>query len=205
MHPNPAFRKAETARNLDFARARGFGVVTVAGDPWPLAAHVPFLLSEDGARAEAHLARSNPILRALREGPLPALLAVSGPDGYVSPDWYGDPQQVPTWNYVAVHLRGRLELADPAGLRDHLRAVSAWFEEALPKAPWRLEKMEPEALAKLERSILPVTMQVEQVDGTWKLNQNKPEHARRGAAEAMGGSIGSDLAALAELMRSPPA
>ena len=200
MHPNPAFRKADAARNLDFARRRGFGLLTVAGEPWPLAAHVPFLLSEDGGRVDAHLARSNPILRAL-----PALLAASGPDGYVSPDWYGDPQQVPTWNYVAVHLRGRLSLAPPEGLRDHLRALSARFEEALEKAPWRLEKMESETLEKMERAILPVTLQVEQVEGTWKLNQNKPEHARLGAAAAMEGSVGAELAALAGLMRTPPA
>jgi len=55
----------------------------------------------------AHLVRSNPIAQCLRAGERKAVLAVSGPDAYVSPDWYARmPDQVPTWNYVAVHLRG---------------------------------------------------------------------------------------------------
>jgi transcriptional regulator len=67
--------------------------------------HVPFVLNANGTEAELHLVRSNPIARAVT-GPTQAVLAVTGPDGYVSPDWYDTPDQVPTWNYVAVHLRG---------------------------------------------------------------------------------------------------
>jgi transcriptional regulator len=208
MHPNPAFRKADSARNLAFARDRGFGLMTLAdpaGGP-PLAAHVPFALSEDGTEAELHLVRSNPVARALRDGPLPALLVITGPDGYVSPDWYDDPGQVPTWNYVAVHFRGALRLAPQEDLRAHLARVSARFEAALaPKPPWTLDKMTEDALARLERGIVPARMAVEDVDGTWKLNQNKPAAARLGAAENVIASLGSDLPALAALMRDPPA
>ena len=108
MHPNPAFRKAEDAQNIEFARDRAFGVLAINADGGPLMSHIPFQLSEDGTYLEAHLVRSNPILRALVDGPLEAVIAVSGADAYISPDWYGVADQVPTWNYVAVHLRGSL-------------------------------------------------------------------------------------------------
>ena len=130
---------------------------------------------------------------------------MQGPDGYVSPDWYGDAAQVPTWNYVAVHLRGRLSLRPPETLRPHLEALSARFEEALPKTPWRLSKVPEAQLAKLERMILPVRLEIEETDGTWKLGQNKPEAMRLGAAASIEGSIGAELAALAAMMRNPPA
>lgn len=206
MHTNPAFRRADADAALAIARDRGFGVLTLAGPEGPLASHAPFLLAEDGAAVELHLARNNPILAALDHAP-PALLAVSGPDGYVSPDWYGIADQVPTWNYVAVHLRGRLQRAPDAALRGHLERLSAAFEARLGgKAPWTLDKMTPEALDRFMRAIAPVTLAVERVDATMKLNQNKADAVRLAAADAIaGGGIGQDLAALAALMRAPPA
>ncbi len=203
MHPNPIYRTPGDARNLAFARERGFGLVTVAGPEGPLASHIPFVVSEDGTRIAAHIVRSNPIRLALKDGPLPALMAVSGPHGYISPDWYGMEDQVPTWNYVAVHLRGALRLAPPEGLRAHLERLSESFERRLaPKPVWTLDKMTPDALARLERMILPVEMTVESTDGTWKFSQNKPFSAMLGAAEGLEASpLGAEIAALAAMMR----
>lgn len=203
MHPNPAFRGESTARNLEFARARGFGVLAVAAEGAPLISHVPFLLNESGDVAELHLVRSNPIVRLLSE-PVAARLAVSGPDSYVSPDWYGVEEQVPTWNYVAVHLAGRLELRPQEEMRGLLDRLSAEFEGRLaPKAPWVADKMQPEGLARMMRMIVPCRLHVEDVQGTWKLGQNKPDAARMGAAEAMADAeVGSEVAALAALMRA---
>lgn len=141
MHPNPAFRGASRDENLGFARDRGFGVLMVNGDPFPLCSHVPFLLADDGKSAEMHLVRSNPILGCLADGGVAARMAVSGPDGYVSPDWYGMPDQVPTWNYVAVHLSGRLHALPSDELSGHLERLSRFFEARLaPKPPWGLGK-----------------------------------------------------------------
>ena len=112
-----------------------------AADGPPLLSHLPFRLNDAGTEADLHLVRSNPIARALRAGSLAARLAVSGPDGYVSPDWYGIPDQVPTWNYVAVHLTGRLDLRPPADLRQVIDRQSAEREDALrPKRPWTSDK-----------------------------------------------------------------
>ncbi len=200
MHPNPAFHTASNAENLDFARQRGFGMVAINGEDGPLAAHVPFVVAPDGHSLDLHLMRSNPVARALAT-PSPALLAVSGPDGYVSPDWYGDPTQVPTWNYVAVHLRGRLELLDQADLPDLLARLSAAFETRLaPKVPWTMDKVPAGTLARMLRMIRPLRFHIESVAGTWKLSQNKPDAARAGVAAEIAGGVGQELSALAALM-----
>ncbi|KUJ78149.1 negative transcriptional regulator [Ruegeria marisrubri] len=202
MHPNPAFRVEDRARNIAFARDRAFGVLAVPGAEAPLLSHVPFLLDQEGQVAEMHLVRSNPIVRAL-ERPQPVRIAVAGPDSYVSPDWYGVAEQVPTWNYVAVHLIGVLELRPQAELRDLLDRQSAFFETRLaPKPPWTADKMAPEALQRLMRMIVPCRMRVDEIQGTWKLNQNKDEAARLGAADQVGGAdFGSETRALSALMR----
>ncbi len=195
MHPNPAFRQTPAGDNLAFARSRGFGILSVNGTDGPVAAHLPFLLADDGSQADLHLARSNPIARAAL--PAPALIAVSGPDAYISPDWYGLPDQVPTWNYVAVHLRGTLHPMPPETLRPHADALSARFEADLaPKPPWVSSKMGEGVIERMMRMILPFRLHVSAVDGTWKLNQNKPPEARLSAAAALDAQGASALAAL---------
>ncbi len=200
MHPNPAFRQRIREDHVAFARARAFGILAVSADTAPLLSHIPFLLTEDGASADLHLVRSNPIARV---GETEAVIAVTGPDGYVSPDWYGESDQVPTWNYVAVHSRGRLEPLPHDALHDMLDRQSAHFENQLsPKAPWTTAKMTPDVFHRMMRQILPFRLHIETIDGTWKLNQNKNAAARLSASERIEAGIGVDLATLASLMRS---
>lgn len=166
-------------------------------------AHVPFLLSPEGKVAELHLVRSNPIVRALLDTPLAARIAVSGPDSYISPDWYGVADQVPTWNYVAVHLTGTLELRPQEELRALLDRQSAGYEDRLlPKTPWTTAKMTPEVLDRMMRMIVPCRMRISDVDGTWKLSQNKPDRAREAAARQVSGyGFGNETDVLAALMQ----
>ena len=202
MHPNPIFHTETDDRNIAFARERAFGVLAVNGEDGPMMSHVPFLIDEEGAQLDLHLVRSNPIARALK-APMRAKIAVSGADGYISPDWYEVPDQVPTWNYVAVHITGRLEMLPQEQMRDMLDRQSRHFEDQLlPKAPWKTDKMTPEVLEKMMRQIVPCRMTIEAVDGTWKLNQNKPDEVRLRAADYVDAyGMGQEVRLLAALMR----
>ncbi|SMX41630.1 FMN-binding negative transcriptional regulator [Octadecabacter ascidiaceicola] len=204
MHPNPIYRRTPEDRAIEFVRERAFGQITAMGPDGLLASHVPVLLSDDATTLDLHLVRSNPITRALSE-PLTVLLAITGPDGYVSPDWYGADDQVPTWNYVSVHIRGTLEKLDQDMIRDVLDRQSALFENQLPKTPWTTQKMTPEVLDKMMRQIVPCRLTITDIQSTFKLNQNKPDDVRLRAADEMAQSgIGMETSALADLMRNPP-
>jgi transcriptional regulator len=205
MHPNPIFRNADAAQSLAFARARSFGALAINAEPAPLFAHIPFLLSETTGHADLHLVRSNQIARALRDGPIAAKLAVTSSDSYISPDWYGIADQVPTWNYVAVHFTGLLELQPIDTLRDLLDRQSELFEQQLlPKPPWTMGKMTPDVLEKMMRAIVPVRLHIEDMQSTWKLGQNKPEDVRKAAATNVAShGIGAETQKLAEWMNTP--
>lgn len=203
MHTNPAFRGASSLENLTFAAMRGFGVLTVNGPAGPLASHVPFLLAPDGSSADLHLTRANPIVRAGL--PAAALLMISGPDAYVSPDWYGSDDQVPTWNYVAVHLRGSLAPLPDEALLPHLDALSAAQEARyLPKTPWVSAKMTEDVMPRMMRMILPFRLTITAVDGTWKLNQNKTAAVRTRAADHLAAGSDAGGQAIAALIRGLP-
>ncbi|PIE10917.1 MAG: negative transcriptional regulator [Rhodobacterales bacterium] len=202
MHPSSTFRKMPEEACRSFAKQRAFGVLSVNGDLGPVMAHVPFLLEGDGARL--HLLRSNPIARSPL--PAPAVIAVSGPDGYISPDWYGVDDQVPTWNYVAVHLRGVLEPLPDDTLHGLLDDISDAMESRLaPKPVWRSTKMTDGVMERMMRQIRPFRLRIEDVQGTWKLGQNKPDPVRRAAADKVETGFGADLEMLKTLMQDPPA
>ena len=78
MHPNPIYHTAGAAQNLDFARHRGFGVLSVNGTEGPHLAHVPFALSADGKTADLHHKRSH---SAAKERGADARLGRRGADG----------------------------------------------------------------------------------------------------------------------------
>jgi len=202
MHPNPHFRKETQARHIAFARKRAFGTLAVNAENGPLLSHIPFLLSEDGSHVELHLVRSNPILKLLDE-PCDAVISVTGGDAYLSPDWYKVDDQVPTWNYVAVHLRGKLEILPHDHIHEVLSRLSASMEERLlPKRPWTSDKMTGEVYQKMLRQIMPVEMVVEEINGTWKLSQNKPDDVRLAAADAVRESaMGSETELISMLMK----
>jgi transcriptional regulator len=199
MHTNPAFRAVDRATNLAFARQRGFGVLCVNGPDGPLISHVPFVLNADGTQADVHLTRSNPIARAGL--PAGAVIVVSGPDAYISPDWYEVPDQVPTWNYVAVHLRGRLVALDENVMRDHVDELSAVHEgRLLPKAPWTSAKMAEGVMPRMMRMILPFRLEIAAVDGTWKLSQNKDADVQARTGKALAGLDDAGAKGVAALM-----
>lgn len=202
MHPNSVFRRVDAAQSLALVQERSFGILCAQGTEGPLASHIPFLLSDDGTVVEFHLVRNSAMARALANGAAVRLI-VEGPEGYISPDWYGVEEQVPTWNYVAVHLVGKAQLTGEDGFRDVLDRLSAHFEaRLLPKKPWTSDKMTEGVMERMMRGVVPCAMQVSDVQATWKLGQNKTEDARAGAAE---GLEGQGNLALAGLMRNPPA
>ena len=215
MHPNPIFKKAANRQNIKFTQFRGFGTLAInAPNPGeadetsivgPMISHIPFVLDDTGEHLLAHLVRSNPMVKAL-ENETPSVIAVTGPDSYISPDWYKFDDQVPTWNYVAVHLRGMIKRVPDENLPEILNQLSRQFEQRLaPKPEWHKDKMDQQALDRMMKMIVPISMQISTIEGTWKLSQNKSDEARKNAASmVMTDGIGTEREELACLMFDPP-
>lgn len=203
MHPNQHFRKRQTEENIKFAKDRSFGTLAINANHGPLLSHVPFLLNEDATEIELHLVRSNPILKYIEE-PVDGVISVTGGDAYLSPDWYEVDDQVPTWNYVAVHIRGEVQSLPQEEIHEVLSRLSHSMEQRLlPKKPWVSDKMTPDVYQKMLRQIVPVKMRISEINGTWKLSQNKPEAVRMAAAQKVETHrIGLDAHAISVLMKS---
>jgi transcriptional regulator len=170
--------KSDRATSLAFAEARGFATVCAWDGNKPIASPLPFYLdyAADGTpRAVFHVARGNPLIALADTAPC-WLLVVNGADAYVSPDWYVSPDQVPTWLYQTVHLTGRVQKLSDDELAVQLDTLSAKFDGWLaPKPPWTVSKMTAARLEALKKAIVGLVLTVEEVEGTFKLNQHRSD------------------------------
>ena len=187
MYTPPMF-KPDRAASLAFAQTRGFGLVCAWDGKKPVASPLPFYLTfaDDGTpRAAFHVARHNPLAK-LAGGTASWLLAVTGADAYVSPDWYVSPDQVPTWLYEVVHLTGTVRTLSDEELAEQIETLSAKFEDRLlPKRPWKSSKMTAGRLDALKKAIVGMVMTVEEVEGSFKLSQHKSDADHAAIASAM--------------------
>ena len=196
MHPNPAFRSEDRALCETLIDEVGFGMVFAQTPDGPRVAHVPLWSTGDGA-VQFHLARANALTRHIAG--TDALVVVNGPDAYVSPRWYADREQVPTWNYVALEVEGPVRRMEREGLLAHLRVVVERHEARLgAEGAWMLDEMPASKMERLLGGIIGFEMEVRAWRPTLKLSQNKPDERHR-VADALD-SHGSP--ALAQLKRS---
>jgi len=169
----------------------GFATICVDG---PAVVHVPVVVGA-ADRLLFHVSRSNPAVPRL-DGAR-AVASVLGPDGYVSPDWYGTPDQVPTWNYVVVEAEGPLRRLGEEELTASIDALSAAHEARLaPKPEWTRAKMTPGRFEAMLKAIVGFELRVEALRGTRKLGQTKNEAERRRAADGVAAAGRSKLASL---------
>jgi transcriptional regulator len=203
MYTPPLF-KQDRAASLGFAEARGFGTICAWNGTRPIASLLPFYLSyaDDGtAQALFHVARHNPLAK-LADGKTSWMLAVSGPDAYVSADWYVSPDQVPTWLYQSVHLTGPVRVLSEEELAIQIDVLSAKFENwLLPKKPWTSAKMTAGRLEAMKKAIVGFVMTVEEVEGSFKLNQHKSEADYAAVAGALEQRADTASQQIAGLMR----
>jgi transcriptional regulator len=139
------------------------------------ATHMPLLADRAGRRLLGHIARANPQPRRT-DGR--AMVVFSGPNAYVSPGWYPSKahngRAVPTWNYEAVHVYGRLSWRNEADWkRAHLTELSDRFERRFAE-PWTLAEAPPAYVEALFEGLIGLEFEVERIEAKRKLSQNRP-------------------------------
>ena len=206
MYVPKAFAVEDLAELQDFMEQFNFATLVTQRDGDFTASHLPFLLdrnAEPYGVLRAHVAIRNPQLEDLRSGSQ-ALVIFQGPHSYISPAWYVKPENVPTWNYTAIHAYGVPKIGDQAAtialLKDLVRNHEKAFESPWdfdPNAAW-IQKLLPE--------IAGFEIRIEKLQGKFKLNQNRTAADREGVIEVLSGSEDPAQRAVASLMvqRRPP-
>ena len=171
-------------------------LVTVDGDGLPHAAHLPFL--HDNGRLDGHMAKANPQWRHFKPD-REVLTIFSGPHGYISPTWYPSQPNVPTWNYVALHVYGIPRLIEDAAEKKARQArLVAAMESGFPE-PWVMDL--PEAYEQgMLAAIVTFDIEITRMEGKAKLSQNRKPEEIQGAIRGLRATGRDGDAQLADLM-----
>lgn len=202
MYIPAAFVEADQTKLHDFIEEHSFGLLVSQVQGSPFASHLPFLLERTvGLHGVlvGHMARANPHWREAN-GQM-ALAIFSGPHAYISPTWYEAEQVVPTWNYTAVHVWGRFQIVeDEDALAEIVRESVRVYERAMPR-PWSFDGSAT-FVARLLAQIVGFRIEIEKIEGKWKLNQNHPAERREKVIRALREQGGENAQAVAAWMQA---
>lgn len=173
-----------------FMEEQPFASLITVGSSGLFASHIPMVLEQNGAngRLKCHISRANPQWRDYTPS-VEALAIFSGPHHYITPSWYPEKEEtgkvVPTWNYVVVHAYGHLKvMEDGEWLMAHLSKLTNIQEAGFP-VPWKVGDAPADYIASIAKGIVGLEMDIERIEGKWKVSQNRSEPDRSGVAKGL--------------------
>jgi transcriptional regulator len=194
------FAVGDRATLLALMRERPLATLVSVGGGEPHFTHLPLEVQEHdgGIRLLGHVARANPHWSQWVDRP--AVTAIfHGPDGYVSPRWYSTREAVPTWNYVVVHACGRVVITHDSEAKERILKALIDRHDRDYRAQW--DELGEEYREKMKRAIVGLSIEVERLEGKFKLSQNRPAADRRRVRAEIGAPPGGGQALAAWMQR----
>lgn len=158
----------------EFVQQNSFGTIVTTKKGKPIATHLPMVLSEKEGDyyLTGHLAYGNPQWRTFETNE-DVLVMFQGPHAYISSSWYGH-ENVPTWNYQAVHAYGAASILNEEELKEELSEMLLKYEKHREN-PVLWEKLSPQVLESQLKGIVGFKMKVKEIQAAYKLSQNRNE------------------------------
>jgi len=156
---------------LDFVKANGFSSIISVSEGQPVITHIPLYVQEESPlKLQGHIARANPhaTVLGLEED---ITVTIMGAHAYVSSSWYPF-DNAGTWNYMAVHMRGKVRLLDESEYVDHLSLLTSKYEKG-QEQPKLVPDFNPEYVSRMVKGIVAFEIEVTEIECKFKLSQNK--------------------------------
>ena len=200
MYIPPKFKLKDAAQISAYIRQYPFATLITAADNHPIATHLPFILEQEGEQwyLLSHMARANPQWKLL-EAHQP-LVVFQEPHAYISPTYYEKEENVPTWNYVAVHVYGNVEmLFEPEQAVETLEKTIAVFEKEF-QGQW--ENLDEGYKNRLLKGMVAFRIKIQNLEAKEKLSQNKTAQEREKISAGLSKASDSSAQQLGEIMKN---
>lgn len=179
----PHYYKNENLDEVkDFIRQNGFGILINHLDGKPWATHIPLELEKDENDDEVltgHLAKGNVQWKAFKKTSQ-VLCIFNGPHTYISSSWYQE-EEVPTWDYIAVHVYGNVKILDEDETMASLHRLVDKYERQ-SKKPVSLKEMSPKTLRQV-KGVVGFQLKIEEIQAAYKLSQTRTQDHPRIVSE----------------------
>jgi transcriptional regulator len=207
MYVPPHFAETDVAKLHQAIRSSGLATLVTLTDAGLFASHVPMLIDPEPApygTLVGHVAVANPHAHPPKPG-VEALAIFTGPDAYISPGWYATKDEtgkvVPTWNYVAIHAYGELDVfRDSESLRALVARLTEKHEAGLPE-PWSVDDAPKAFIDSQLKGIAGFRLTIRRLEGKWKMSQNRNPADRAGVIRALSQESDPTKQAVAALVK----
>ncbi|MBD7944385.1 FMN-binding negative transcriptional regulator [Psychrobacillus sp. Sa2BUA9] len=178
------FKVTDMDEVKEFIQANSFGTLVTTKQGKPIATHIPLEYRKKGDEyyITGHMAYGNPQWRTF-EACETALVIYQGPDAYITSSWYGH-ENVPTWNYQAVHVYGKPVILEQEELEHDLVMLLEKYEKHR-KNPILWDKLSPGLLERELKGIVGFKIKVQEIQAAYKLSQNRNEEDYRNIIEQL--------------------
>lgn len=171
------YEEKDREKVFAFIRENSFGILISIKDGSPIGTHIPLLLGRNAAGEEVltgHISKGNEQKYSLIDG-AKVLAIFCGPHAYVSPRWYTE-MNVPTWDYIAVHVYGTVRIMEGEELKNALSRLVDNYESGMPR-PVKMEEIPEKNLHDDLRGIVGFEIHIGEVQAAYKLSQNRNEES----------------------------
>jgi transcriptional regulator len=200
MYIPKAFEVNDKTKLVNFIRDNSFGILFSQEESGLLATHLPFLIDEktgDNGVLIGHMAKRNPHWNKLNGKEV--LVVFPGPHAYISASWYNEPNTVPTWNYVAVHVYGTVRIIEKKEeMVERMEKTVNFYESSMPN-PWNA-KFDDEFIDGLMNGIVVFEISINKIEGKWKLSQNHSIKRQQNLINGLKASNKYNSAEIAKMM-----
>jgi transcriptional regulator len=196
----PKYFKATNSEEIwNFVQKNSFGTIVTTEQGKPIATHLPLGITKKGDDyyITGHLAYGNPQWRTF-ETCEDVLVMFQGPNAYVSSSWYSQ-ENVPTWNYQAIHIYGKASILEKDELIEELTGMLEKYEKNREN-PVLWDKLSPELLENQLKGIVGFKIKVEEIQAAYKLSQNRNETDYINIIDQLKNEENSNSKQMAELM-----
>jgi transcriptional regulator len=205
-----------------FVRAHSFGILVSVAEGMPVGTHIPLLLSEAGSAIDGapgvppaidgapgaggqpglsllgHISKGNDQRHTLKDGAL-VMAIFSGPHAYISPRWYNE-MNVPTWNYLAVHAYGTIELMEGPALEAALSEMVDYYETGRPR-PVKVSEIPEKTYKDDLRGIIGFRIHITDLQAVAKMSQNRNDQSYHQVVKELDASADPVEKEVAQIMK----
>lgn len=203
MYIPSSFAVLDTTTLHNFIESHSFASLTTLTGDGLVTSHLPLLLDRHFGtcgKLIGHMARANDQWQEASNAE--ALVVFHGPHAYISPSWYEANNVVPTWNYVAVHVYGKLHIISDRDVLLQTLGHTVEKYEGSATQPWSIDQPDDSFIDGLLASIVGFEIEITRIEGKWKLSQNHTTERRLRVVDALRKRGGEQSSAIADLMES---
>ena len=207
MHIPKIFEQKDLAHFQELINNYPFATLISNSDSGLEANHIPLLLNQSNGKnvLQGHIAKANPLWKTL-EDKSEVLIVFNGPNCYITPNYYPTKietgKAVPTWNYVAVHVKGIMTYIHEVEWNLNMINNLTNQHESDQPSPWSVADAPDEYIHRMLSAIVGLEIEILSITGQWKVSQNQPERNQQGVIAGLSQSTNTDVLKMAELVKS---